>query len=106
MPKMKSHSGAKKRFKKTGTGKLKHRHAFSSHILEKKSPKRKRAFGLDHDVSKADVPRVRKLLGAKQPMTRVKRSVHARRSAARSSSRPRASAARRTRRTSAPRKRS
>ena len=44
MPKMKSHSGAKKRFKKTGTGKLQARHAFSSHILEKKSPKRKRSF--------------------------------------------------------------
>jgi large subunit ribosomal protein L35 len=65
MPKMKSHSGAKKRFKKTGTGKLKHRQSFSSHILEKKSPKRKRAFGLDQNVSKVDVPRVRELLGGK-----------------------------------------
>ncbi len=64
MPKMKSHSGAKKRFKKTGTGKLKARHAFSSHILEKKSPKRKRSFGLDRDISKADAPAVRKLLGS------------------------------------------
>jgi large subunit ribosomal protein L35 len=63
MPKMKSHSGAKKRFKVTGTGKVKARHAFSSHILEKKSPKRKRSFGLDRDVSKADSKRVIKLLG-------------------------------------------
>jgi large subunit ribosomal protein L35 len=63
MPKMKSHSGAKKRFKLTGSGKVKARHAFSSHILEKKSPKRKRSFGLDRDVSKADAKRVRKLLG-------------------------------------------
>jgi large subunit ribosomal protein L35 len=63
MPKMKSHSGAKKRFKKTGTGKLKARHAFSSHILEKKSPKRKRSFGLDRDISKADRKTVTKLLG-------------------------------------------
>ena len=63
MPKMKSHSGAKKRFKKTATGKLKARHAFSSHILEKKSPKRKRAFGLDRDISKSDEQRVRQLLG-------------------------------------------
>jgi large subunit ribosomal protein L35 len=63
MPKMKSHSGAKKRFKKTATGKLKGRHAFSSHILEKKSPKRKRAFGVDRDISKADEKTVRKLLG-------------------------------------------
>jgi large subunit ribosomal protein L35 len=63
MPKMKSHSGAKKRFKKTGTGKLKARHAFSSHILEKKSPKRKRAFSMDRDISKADRKVVTKLLG-------------------------------------------
>ena len=42
MPKMKTHSGTKKRFRKTGTGKLRGRRAFSSHILEKKSPKRKR----------------------------------------------------------------
>ena len=63
MPKMKSHSGAAKRFKKTGTGKLKARHAFSSHILEKKSPKRKRSFGLDKPVSKADRKTVVQLLG-------------------------------------------
>ena len=62
MPKMKSHSGAKKRFKKTGTGKLKARHAFSSHILEKKSPKRKRGFRKDRDIAKADQRTVRKLL--------------------------------------------
>ena len=42
MPKMKTHSGAKKRFRKTATGKLRGRRAYSSHILEKKSPKRKR----------------------------------------------------------------
>ena len=63
MPKMKSHSGAKKRFKKTATGKLQGRHAFSSHILEKKSPKRKRSFKLDRDISKADTKAVRHLLG-------------------------------------------
>ena len=63
MPKMKSHSGAKKRFKKTGSGKLQGRHAYSSHILEKKSPKRKRDMGLDRTISKADGPRVGKLLG-------------------------------------------
>jgi len=63
MPKMKSHSGASKRFKKTGTGKLKARHAFSSHILEKKSPKRKRSFRLDRDIAKADVKTVTRLLG-------------------------------------------
>jgi large subunit ribosomal protein L35 len=63
MPKMKSHSGAKKRFKKTGTGKLQARHAFSSHILEKKSPKRKRSFALDKPISKADKKTVTTLLG-------------------------------------------
>ncbi|CAA9492724.1 MAG: LSU ribosomal protein L35p [uncultured Solirubrobacteraceae bacterium] len=63
MPKMKSHSGAKKRFKKTGTGKLQARHAFSSHILEKKSPKRKRGFALDVEIAPNDRSRVRRLLG-------------------------------------------
>ena len=63
MPKMKSHSGAKKRFKKTGSGKLHARHANSSHILEKKPAKRKRAFGLDRDISPADRRRVKRLLG-------------------------------------------
>ena len=42
MPKMKTNSGAKKRFKLTGTGKIKRKHAFHSHILTKKSTKRKR----------------------------------------------------------------
>jgi large subunit ribosomal protein L35 len=59
---MKSHSGASKRFKKTGTGKLKHRQSYSSHILEKKSPKRKRKFGSDQEIAKADQKTVRKLL--------------------------------------------
>jgi large subunit ribosomal protein L35 len=64
MPKMKTHSGAKKRFKLTATGKVRGRHAFSSHILEKKSPKRKRNLARPVVVSKHDVPRVKKLLGA------------------------------------------
>ena len=42
MPKMKSHKGARKRFKITGSGKLKRMRAFKSHILTKKDPKRKR----------------------------------------------------------------
>ena len=45
MPKMKTHSGAKKRFKQTASGKIRARHAFTSHILEKKSPKKKRQLG-------------------------------------------------------------
>jgi large subunit ribosomal protein L35 len=60
---MKTHSGAKKRFKTTGTGKVKGRHAFTSHILEKKSAKRKRRLGRDAPLSPDDAPRVRKLLG-------------------------------------------
>ncbi len=63
MPKMKSHSGAKKRFKKTGTGKLQARHAFSCHFLEKKTPKRKRGFRKGFEVAKADAKPVTKLLG-------------------------------------------
>ena len=63
MPKMKSHSGAKKRFKTTATGKLRGRRAFSSHILEKKSPKRKRRMARPVEISGADAKRVRKLLG-------------------------------------------
>ena len=63
MPKMKTHSGAKKRFKLTSKGKVRGRHANSSHILEKKSPKRKREFGLDRPISKADRKTVTKLLG-------------------------------------------
>lgn len=64
MPKMKSHSGSKKRFKLTGTGKVRGRSAFSSHILEKKSPKRKRRHATPAVISKADEKRVKKLLGA------------------------------------------
>jgi large subunit ribosomal protein L35 len=59
---MKTHSGAKKRFKVTGSGKVRARHAFSSHILEKKSPKRKRAIGKPAILSDHDQPRVKKLL--------------------------------------------
>jgi large subunit ribosomal protein L35 len=62
MPKMKSHSGAKKRFKKTATGKLRGRRAYSSHILEKKSPKRKRQMGRPVEIAPADTSRVNKLL--------------------------------------------
>ncbi len=66
MPKMKTHSGAKKRFKLTAKGKVKGRHAFTSHILEKKSPKRKRRLGNAAYLSADDAPRVKTLLGAKK----------------------------------------
>ena len=62
MPKMKSHSGAKKRFRKTGSGKLRGRHGMTSHILEKKSPKRKRRLEKALEVAKADERRVKGLL--------------------------------------------
>ena len=65
MPKMKSGSGAKKRFKVTGTGKILRRQAMQSHNLESKSPKRKRAFNKDFSVAKVDAPRLKKLLGLK-----------------------------------------
>jgi large subunit ribosomal protein L35 len=65
MPKMKTHSGAKKRFRKTGSGKLRGRRAFSSHILEKKSPKRKRRMRKATEVSGADAREVRTLLAGK-----------------------------------------
>jgi large subunit ribosomal protein L35 len=63
MPKMKTHSGAKKRFKLTAKGKVRGRHAFSSHILEKKSPKRKRGFRKPVELKPPDAKRVKKLLG-------------------------------------------
>jgi large subunit ribosomal protein L35 len=63
MPKMKTHSGAKKRFRVTSSGKLRGRHAFTSHILEKKSPKTKRAHGRPAEVSPHDRKRVKRMLG-------------------------------------------
>jgi large subunit ribosomal protein L35 len=66
MPKMKTHSGTKKRFKLTATGKVRGRHSFTTHILEKKSPKRKRHHGKPMFVSDHDAPRVKRLLGAKK----------------------------------------
>jgi large subunit ribosomal protein L35 len=66
MPKMKTHSGAKKRFKLTATGKVMGRHSFTSHILEKKSPKRKRRQAEPAHISAHDIKRVKTLLGAKR----------------------------------------
>jgi large subunit ribosomal protein L35 len=63
MPKMKTHSGAKKRFRVTGRGKVRGRHSFTSHILEKKSPKRKRSLAAPAVISANDVPRVKRMLG-------------------------------------------
>ena len=63
MPKMRTHKGTAKRFKLTGTGKVKRGNAFKSHILEKKSPKRKRGFAAPSLVDKADVKVIKKNLG-------------------------------------------
>ncbi len=63
MPKMKTHRGTAKRFKLTGTGKIKRGNAFKSHILEKKSPKRKRGFAAPSFVHKSDEAVIRKGLG-------------------------------------------
>jgi large subunit ribosomal protein L35 len=65
MPKMKTHSGAKKRFRKTAKGKLRGRRAYSSHILEKKRPKRKRRFARPVEIKAQDRARVRALLAGK-----------------------------------------
>jgi large subunit ribosomal protein L35 len=62
MPKMKSHRGAAKRFKKTGSGKIKRAKAYHSHLLQCKSPKRKRGLRQGTYVSEADAAKVAKLL--------------------------------------------
>ena len=63
MPKVKTSSGAKKRFKVTGAGKLLRRHGMKSHNLEKKSSKRRRGFRKEYGVAGVDRKSVEKLLG-------------------------------------------
>jgi large subunit ribosomal protein L35 len=65
MPKMKTNPGAKKRFTLTGTGKIKRKHAFKSHILTKKGTKRKRNLTYFGQVDKADLKNVKLLLASK-----------------------------------------
>lgn len=62
MPKMKTNSGAKKRFALTGSGKIERKHAFKSHILTKKTTKRKRNLTHIGLVDKVDVNNVKQLL--------------------------------------------
>ena len=64
MPKMKSHKGAKKRFKVTGSGKVMRRSKNLNHFLEKKSSRRKRRLTGETEVSAADTPRIKKLLSS------------------------------------------
>ena len=63
MPKMKTHKGAAKRFKLTGSGKLVRRKAFRNHILEKKSPARKRRLKREAKITGGDRDRMERLLG-------------------------------------------
>jgi large subunit ribosomal protein L35 len=63
MPKMKTHRGAAKRFKVTGTGKLRRRQAFMNHILEKKPSKRTRRLKREAEVTGGDKARIERLLG-------------------------------------------
>jgi large subunit ribosomal protein L35 len=63
MPKQKTNRSAAKRFSRTGSGKYRRNKAYRSHILTKKSPKRKRNLRKSTLVSKADVSRVKRLLG-------------------------------------------
>ncbi len=65
MPKMKTHSGAKKRFKKTASGKLRGKRAYSSHMLEHKSPKRKRRMRKPVEIAPQDAGRVDSLLAGR-----------------------------------------
>ncbi|NLO97681.1 MAG: 50S ribosomal protein L35 [Peptococcaceae bacterium] len=62
MPKMKTHRGAAKRFKKTGTGKIVRRHAYKSHILEKKTSKRKRNLRKSTVMHNTDAKRIARLI--------------------------------------------
>lgn len=62
MPKMKSNSGAKKRFKKTGSGRIKRKKAYKSHILTKKRSKRKRKLGKDALVDKTNEKSIKKMI--------------------------------------------
>ena len=63
MPKMKTDKGAAKRFKVTGTGRIRRRKAFRSHLLEKKPSTRTRRLGRETDVSPADTRQIKRLLG-------------------------------------------
>jgi len=62
MPKMKTHSGAKKRIKVTGTGKITHRREGASHFLMRKSKSRKRKFSHDHQMNKVNSKKMNTLL--------------------------------------------
>jgi large subunit ribosomal protein L35 len=62
MPKLKTHKGASKRFKKTGTGKIKRRHAFARHILTSKTRSRKRRLGQASIADETNSPEIKRML--------------------------------------------
>lgn len=62
MPKMKTNSSAKKRFKVTGSGKVKRKHAFANHILTKKTHKQKKRLSKSAIVDDVDTPRIKRML--------------------------------------------
>jgi large subunit ribosomal protein L35 len=64
MPKLKTNRGARKRFKTTGTGKIRRKHAYTNHILTKKTTKRKRKLRKSSLVDAADSRRVRRMIGS------------------------------------------
>jgi large subunit ribosomal protein L35 len=63
MPKMKTHRSAAKRFRRTANGKIVRKQAYRSHLLEKKSARRKRRLGASTQVSDNDARRIRRVLG-------------------------------------------
>ncbi len=63
MPKMKTDTGARKRVKVTGSGRLRRRKAFRSHLLEHKSPERKRRLARETDFAPGDAKQVKRMLG-------------------------------------------
>ncbi len=64
MPKQKTHKGAKKRFKVTGSGKIQRRQRNKNHFNEKMTSRRKRRLSGEHEVTAADAPRIKKLLSS------------------------------------------
>jgi large subunit ribosomal protein L35 len=62
MPKMRTHKGTQKRFKRTGSGKLKRSHAYTSHLAANKSTKQKRKLRKSSVVSKGDMKRINKMM--------------------------------------------
>ena len=62
MPKLKTHKGASKRFKKTGTGKVKRRHAFARHILTSKARSRKRKLAHGELADPTDQPKLKRMI--------------------------------------------